>query len=358
MFGLAVISLLIFLGQIQQASAGENKQCSIISDWLTISGKINQAIKSQSPDLAGLRAQEWNIRTQTVKLIARKYFNNEFSFVNFHICFNNAPERGNFYQSVNAELVEFGISILKQSRLPLVKKLIKLYQAKYTDNETPLTRMTGHTPRDQSPTGLKAGFHRNSGSIFYDISLMTPNEWLFIFIHELLHSLDITQSAGTHLFYDPDVINQVSLLSLTYVDSKYMSPRERAKVNEWLYSGLSRGLWAEYRAWVVSFAIYIEGRDGGLWQPIDWMENILNERPTKNSDQKTQLNSKSLKHFVYSYLDDRSEDPIIDIFQTEQLSAILNLLQQPLIRQMLNEIRKTSRQGRLPDLGNLAVFFK
>lgn len=64
-------------------------------------------------------------------------------------------------------------------------------------------------------------------------------------------------------------------------------------------SGLDRGLLAEYRAWLLCFSIYEEGKRTGLWGAIPWMESIITEK----------YPNESWESFTFRYLDRNFEDP-------------------------------------------------
>ncbi|MGK5081784.1 hypothetical protein WDW37_00640 [Bdellovibrionota bacterium FG-1] len=117
-----------------------------------------------------------------------------------------------------------------------------------------------------------------------------------------------------------------------FSDPHSLNANDAQFLDQWLSAGLDRGLWAEYRAWAATLAIYQDGLKEGLWQQIHWLDDILAECPAGT-------------HFsqcLYGYLDRRSPNP------TE------GALTAPLLATALQNLRQKQRTWKVPlDLGIL-----
>jgi hypothetical protein len=198
----------------------------------------------------------------------------------------------------------------------------------------PSFRLTGMGFSPDDPGPWDAGFHRGAGSIYADFKKIPPNEWLIIFAHELLHGLDGELQKAMHDYNNPEAVAQFNSWAKVQKDFAGLSDSQKTTMTAWIEAGLSRGLWAEYRAWVPSLMIYREGLNEQLWKPIDWLEQVL---PSSSAPQ-------TLDRSLYLYLDHGSPDP------TDGLFAM------PLFQSALGEIRSEYRNENItPGLGGLAV---
>lgn len=177
-------------------------------------------------------------------------------------------------------------------------------------------RLTGHF-REDSPTEKAGGFHRGHGSIFMNFTKIPPAEWEIYFIHEFAHSLD------SELLNSITPFANVELIQSFYTATKNNSWSEEQKqqLTAWLLHGLNRGFLAEYRAWTVTFALYLEGLRDGTFKKIRWMDDILSH----------QQPGESLKSFILRYLSPHFTDPQKGPFSSPQVQESLKVLRQELL---------------------------
>jgi hypothetical protein len=258
-----------------------------------------------------------------------EYLLSRLDFEKFNSCVSSMPNRQEFLQMLQDTFFSRSIEKFASSTSLVLKNLSGLY-ARKSPNEVSLFKLTGHYGAP-SPTELKGGFHRGEKSIFADFSRIGPNEWFVIFAHELIHSLDETLWNAVVTYADQEKIANLVKQKKTFGN---LNLAEKSMLLRWVASGLDRGLWAEYRAWVTTYHIYKAGIEGGDWQKIDWFENWIAQ---KKSDE-------SINKFIYLSLDEKHTDP-----ETGLLSS-------PLVKEALTKLREHSRTIELPPLGNLAIF--
>jgi hypothetical protein len=325
---------IFFGGGMGLSSAHADESCERFNQWQAASDRFLAATGDFDASREA-EAIEWRVRTDTVQAIVARYFETGET-VDAHACLAGRRDRANFLNSLQAGFFNESLARLRQAKTPGLRRLIAALDKDVGLQHAALFRMTGHGFGANAPTVEKAGFHRATKSIFMDISRIPANEWLFIFTHELLHSLD-------PLIYDASRVYEKTLglyvkqpeLVESFQSLDQLSPEASTELIEWVEAGLGRGLWAEHRAWVVSFALFEDGRREGLWGEIDWVQKILSERAP----------DESLESFVYRYLDQRSKDPEERLFQLPLVQSAIFFVRE--------RTRQEARRASPPPLGRI-----
>ncbi|NUM87918.1 MAG: hypothetical protein HUU37_01825 [Bdellovibrionales bacterium] len=218
---------------------------------------------------------------------------------------------------------------LRSAKGASLRRFVALVDGRTQGGRTIPFRLTGHSS-EAAPADLKGGFHRGSGSIFMDIGRVRPDEWMVIFIHEVAHGLDDLISPASRVYGQTEDVAELAAWAARTETPSDLPHEIREKLDSWLAAGLDRGLWAEYRAWLATFALYEDGARERLWNRVAWMEEISAQRPPELG----------WNLFLYRFLDDRFQDPTEGIFS------------RVLIRNGLRELRGRYRDL-LPGLGSL-----
>jgi hypothetical protein len=233
----------------------------------------------------------------------------------------------NFLQS---QFLQKGLERLGRSAHPSIQAFLAMLQERFPGGV--LFRMTGHF-REQSPSELMAGYHRSSQSIYMDWDKVPANEWLLILAHELLHSLDTRIWDGLEVAGLPENLRRVRKLVRRNTRFATLAEEDSRFLDHWVRAGLDLGLWAEFRAWLATLAIYEAGLQDRLWSPIPWMDRMVARCPA----------GPDRARCFYLYIDARSPDPTTGFVAS------------PLVLQQIRKIRAEQRLWRSPlDAGPLA----
>lgn len=144
-------------------------------------------------------------------------------------------------------------------------------------------RLLGHF-KDEAPDEKKGGFHRGQKSIYMNFLKMDPNEWFIIFIHEHIHALDKILVDSLAVYGDENLTQTLQNYKKQNLSFSKWDHSIKGKLSHWLIAGLNRGFLAEYRAWTVTFELYIEARTNNKIQPIFWLDDILKyKKPDESS---------------------------------------------------------------------------
>lgn len=166
----------------------------------------------------------------------------------------------------------------------------------------------------------KASYHRARQSIFMNFEKMSANEWLLLFVHEVAHSLDSELFKSLPIYNDGNYIKKLASWGASQIRLDELAPEERQNLKAWLTAGLNRGLLAEYRAWLLTYAVYEEGHREGLIEAVPWLENLRNSKPK----------DVSMKDHIYRYLSPSWVDPKIDMFSHAFIQQALRELREEL----------------------------
>ncbi len=332
----SVQSLSFSAGATEQVH--NNSFCQDIQQWSAFT--LNPP-SSKNATMAEIGAQQLlasDMLAEVVGKVFKIYSSGNLRSGELKSCLNTIPNnRGDFTSALGATFLNRSIKRLQNSRSPLISKFMKAVELEAGDVESLLFSISGHFIPDYEAGPLKAGFHRGSGSLFADIDAIDPNEWLLIIVHELSHRID-HQLRDAIISYNNDaLVKSLAELAHQVSDPTQLSSEQQMQLDGWLRSGLDRGLWAEYRAWVLSFILYREGLKENLWGKIPWIENVLSRQQAKEN----------LSHLVYRYLDPRFQNPQAGMFSL------------PLIQTELHFIRDhVLRSEKLPSLGNFNEILK
>lgn len=280
--------------------------------------------------------REWRARKETVSALHRLFVEGKFDAERIEACLAPVPDRQNFLNSLYSEFYEKALSRLMSAGTPGLSRFVGEIDGAYRSNHLlPLFRLTGHFDQ-ASPEGSGerfAGVHRGTGSIYVDIAKVPMAEWGVIFIHEMAHKLDRDlQEAVSKFRLSRGHYAEFERWAARTSDPRKLPKEVREDLVEWLQAGLERGLWAEYRAWHVTFELYREGISAGLWQPIPRFEKVLEAKKA----------GEDLGSYLYRHFDSQAKLP-------EE-----GLLSRPLIRSLISELLQSYRvAGFAPPLGEL-----
>lgn len=277
---------------------------------------------------------EYSLRLKTAQKLNETYKSGRINGAELDSCLAPLRDRQNFLETFYYNLFSTNVQRLDRSHSPPVQALMKIFHSKYGAG-VPVFRVTGSFG-EQNPTPLPAGVQRAINSIYMDFSKIDPDDWLIVFVHEVLHAVDDQIFIGVQGYADTTLIQHFVQLSLQLQSYDQLSKEDSDSLKRWLMFGLDRGLLAEYRAWSATLLIYEVGLIEGLWNHRGWLDQIIVQ----------QKQSESLPYFTYHYLDERSADPTDDLFSN------------PLIASSLKELRAQLRRSPLPPpLGVLALIF-
>ena len=224
------------------------------------------------------------------------------------------------------------VAHLEVSKSITIQRFVAAIKEKQSRQNFVLMRLVGHLPKDLAPSNLPGGFHRGQQSIFINFAKIPPNEWLLIFSHEILHSLD---ARLTQAVIDYGAIADIVSITKEFSSTQNLTSEQETAIQKWINAGLDRGLLAEYRAWTLSFKIYQHGVKEKLWHPIVWVDRIL----------QGQRADEPLAHYVLRFLDTRFTDPTDYPFSAA-----------PVKDEFLKVRNNLRSQKSLPDLANLGDF--
>lgn len=328
-----LIALFLFSWNVQAKSECESK---IFRSWLQAQKQMTSPSDGTMKARSSSVTREYNLRTAAVSEFIDKYLSGQNCSHEFEKDLVDTKMRQEFVYTLQSQFLDKGIAKLQLSGGKTTQLLVAEVKARKNKVllgifQAPLLfKSTGHFGV-QSPNESKAGFRRLTGTVFMDTEKIAPQDWMIIFVHELLHAVD-KQLLNASILFTNKKQSSFELEARSF--KKYhewadkadapekLSKDERQELEEWLKIGMDRGLWAEHRAWYLTFEIYQEGLEDELWSKISWMEEILQQ---KGKDE-------SLNSFIYRYLDERSENPKKGIFA------------KPLIQKMILQIREQARQ--------------
>lgn len=263
-----------------------------------------------------LREEEWENRKIYFSDIVDRYLNQELDLPPVINDLNQMKESESYFNSLTNLILSKSLKRINDSKIPQIISLMKKYKKSYPENAIPLFHLTGESINRPSPIIEKGGFHFDKQSIFADITRTKNSEFLFIFLHELFHALDDELYASTLLFSNKDTLTEMKNLAQEFSSFTTLSPKQQNRLQAWLYAGLNRHLFAEWRAWFFCFSVYQEGLHERLWGKIPFIEEIIAQKPQ----------TETLAIFLYRYLNARGK-------------GLEPFLQQPLFSDTINKLR-------------------
>ncbi len=166
-------------------------------------------------------------------------------------------------------------------------------------------------PSDEFSSSRSGGYHRGTKIAFDDPAIFNPQNVLKTYIHEGAHRLDSELNGSLKVYNDPIFIQNI----LEKINTNaQLNSQDLTDLNSWLIAGLNRGFLGEYRAWLLTFMLYKEGRqDGTFKEPIDWLEDLMIAQP-KNLDDRV---------YIFRHLSPTWTDPSEGIFSHNLIQAQL-----------------------------------
>lgn len=185
---------------------------------------------------------------------------------------------------------------------------------------------------DQARQG---SFHRSRKSVFLSIDDIERNMWLMTLVHELAHAKDDVMFNSLVDYDNPFLEGNIVRWSNAGLKFSDLSKQDQNEIRTWLLAGLQRGFLAEYRAWLLTYLIYEEGRIDGTFEPIAWLEDIKSTKPA----------NRSIALHILSYLNPGWKDPTTEIFG--------HLLVQEALAEVRLEIMRNPCKIQLGEIGVL-----
>jgi hypothetical protein len=245
-------------------------------------------------------------------------------------CLSMIDDREDFLQLIDHAFLDRSLKWLQSSKVPRLQALARAAGTGFG------FRLTGDD-FSPPPTDFKAGFHRESKAIFMDITRTEPGEWFVILSHELVHRLDSKIPGAIAEYSKVDIAMRLIAKAQTTTRPVDLSPVEREDFKNWIHAGMERGLLAEARAWAITLLIYEDGLRAGLWQRIDWLDEVLVDRRAEES----------WERYALRLMTTRSHQPREGAFA---YTLTLNLLE---------EVKREVLEGKRPfEFGELAEFLK
>lgn len=290
-------------------------ECDFLSDW--ISSIQYSPIGKSISEISKAQVNEFNRREKAARDSYNQYRAGNFSEQTLELCIPNSEDRMMFKQSMDRAFFRASVNELRMVHTPSLNRLVNLLDQNFSENTLPVFKLTGHI-LGNAPTNLKAGFHRAEHSIFMDLSRIPPNEWTIIFAHELLHGLDKQLLMDIRNYGSDLNTEKINIWSSAGANLQELSPALRSSLFNWVEAGMGRGLIGEYRTWLPTIQIYLEGLAVNAWSHISWLDSVLLE----------QQSDESLPCFVFRALDRRSLDPNEGLFTLPIFQAAIQAVRQ------------------------------
>gem|GEM_PF-5022588 len=280
---------------------------------------------------------------QALQKIRDLYFSGRFTAIdyqNLRECLASLPDGRSVDRLLSRVMIEQTYTDLHEASTGSYQETLKTlaFQSDIM-TERPVARLD-HFARgpEDAASHLSAGTHRGRGSIQTDFTSIPPHELNFILFHETAHALDEELMRSIAPFKDP--IQQLrirQLLAALPEDARSDELPQPLKevLTPWLIAGLNRGLWAEYRAWRATFALYRSGVQARMGKPpIPWFEEVMTAIQLAQETPEGRV--LSWETHLYRYLDSHSKDPEDGIFA------------HPVVRQELSRLRAEARNSPHP----------
>lgn len=216
--------------------------------------------------------QEYSYREQLAESLFSNYLHGQIDFAQIEKCWVDLPMKESLLITLQAKFLLGSLQYLERSSSSVIKNFIQIFKNRYGSAQAASFKLVGHTQK--SIDGMKAGFHRADKSIFMDISKISRSEWMVILVHELSHSLDSEMNKSIPIYNNEAAVQKFVKWSQAGRHFQELNPREQQELSQWLEAGLSRGLFAEYRAWWATVQVYNAGLKDKLWEKIEWLEDL------------------------------------------------------------------------------------
>ncbi len=328
-----LILVLISVAAFAATDSFAGGSCAVFAAAKRVAANQPQA-GARIADWAKYQTTVWNAWNATAKNVFSQYMAGRINLNSLDECLPNASERESLDDILPQVFFEESVALLRQSRSSSVLALLKAMDERTRSNQLVLFRLLGHFKEATPPTTSLAGVQRGTGSIFMNFLRIPPNDWLIIFVHEILHSLDQRIFSAVERYGNQNLVKEIAQQAGKTSSPENLADPFRAQLDGWLLAGLDRGFLAEYRAWTITFEIYQDGLREELWQPIPWLDKILVNQGRQD-----------LRAFSFHYLNPHFTDPQEGIFSLS------------LVKKELKNVR--ARLGnKIPDLANLGSIYE
>lgn len=287
-----------------------------------------------------MQAETWQARNEAAAKVFGLYITGQLSPDALNQCLPDKNERDDFANSVPTVFYDESLKILesKAARTPNLTRLMRQVRRKLSKTNILGFQVLHFRTTDYQTISTTAAYDRSSHFIFMEIDQIPPNEWLINLVHELAHYIDQRMPQAISIYSNQKTATAFAARAKEISDPALLTREEKIEFDRWLMAALDRGFLGEYRAWVVTLAIYQEGVGAGLWQPIDDLESWLKMRGP----------GESLAKIVMRRLDPTFLDPD----PNDSTSGIFRLA---LVQNELKSLRAEIRHN-LQSLYNLADF--
>lgn len=296
-----------------------------VEDWLEfLRARNGTALPTRVAERVRIEQEEWRLRALAADEITEGYFAGR-NLGEVWRAVDAENRRGDLQPALSGKFLDHSLEVLSRAPITSIRSFVASL-----DRDALRFGLSFRPPVQHAPE--KGGFHRGSGSVYMNLEKVPHDEWMLIFMHELLHGLDDELRAAVPIFNDRALARDVAEWGRTR-KLEGLSTAERARLDAWLRAGLDRGLLAEHRAWLVTMRLYQAGVKHGMWAKIGWVEALLAQRKK----------GESLRRFLYRFLDERFPDPREGIFAW------------PLVQARLKQIRSKLRRNPPAPQGKLGA---
>ena len=94
------------------------------------------------------------------------------------------------------------------------------------------------------------------------------------------------------------MVTQLSELVQKKSSYEQLGDTDKVIAKNWVRAELDHELFAEYQAWLATILIYQDGVSSGLWNRIDWVEELLKKKKI----------NEPLKNFTYRFLNEHARN--------------------------------------------------
>ncbi len=234
------------------------------------------------------------LNRKKAKDLAEVYLAGQLTKDFFKHCLPFEKDNPIFFDSLSKEMQALGVQKLLSSKIVELNRLGHILINKSEGDF--LFRAVGHR-RDENER--KAEFHRSNRSIYTDLSKINSEEWLIIFIHEVIHYLDHSLESSVKVFGNKENIDWINAIIENKVGFTRLSASDQSRVKHFVLAGIDRGFLAEFRAWAMTFWLYEKMVASSEQVKLKWAEDILAE---KNQDE-------LMADFIFRYLEPNFTDP-------------------------------------------------
>ena len=289
--------------------------CDMLSAWK----KLKASTPATLQDRTDKSIRLYDLQMEISQQFYSEYMAGKTTNVFFSKCLADISEKDEWTSSFSQVFLRNSLLNLQAAPIPRLQKIMTELQATQIGQGMTLFKAAPHFPGEEG--AKKAGVYRGSTSLFMNIDMIPAGEWNFLLVHELFHYLDPVIKKASLVWNSKETAAKIFELGKIHETLETLSPVEKKMLRDFVQAGLDRGLLAEYRAWVLCFSIYEQGKKTGLWKTIPWMEEIIVNKS----------NNESWESFTFNFLDSRFDDPdFTGIFSVRIMQEQYHLLRNEL----------------------------